>query len=96
MTRVKVGTFYIMADWNESTYPMEDLIYPINNGLDNVYVLERMEECKASQTFAINTDRNIRHANYRYMQEYAQSNLTVYINPKTMKPFEPNANSFTK
>lgn len=96
MTRVKVGTFYIMADWNESTYPMEDLIYPINNGLDNVYVLERIEECKASQTFAINTDRNIRHANYRYMQEYAQSNLTVYIDPKTMKPFEPNANSFTK
>lgn len=96
MTRVKVGTFYIIANWNDSDYTMEDLIYPIESGLNDVYVLERMEKCKATQTFAINTDRNIRSANYKDMPEYSQSELVVFIDPKTMKPYEPNADSFVR
>lgn len=96
MTRVKVGTFYIIADWNAAMYSMEDLIYPINSGLEDVYVLERMEKCKASQTFAINTDRNIKSANYRYMPEYSQADLVVFIDPKTMKPFEANSDNFMR
>jgi hypothetical protein len=35
-------------------------------------------------------------ANYRYMQAYAEAPLTVFIDPKTMKPYEPNAASFTR
>jgi len=35
-------------------------------------------------------------ANYRYMQEYSETPLTVFIDPKTMKPYEANTGSFTR
>jgi hypothetical protein len=94
ITRVKVGTFYIISDWNNNNVPPQDLIYPINSGIEDVYYLDRMEKCKASQTFCINTDSNIRLGNYRYMPEYAQSEITVFIDPKTMKPYEPNTDEY--
>ena len=96
LAKIKVGTFYIVADWNYSNEPPQNLIWPINNGLENVPFLERMEKCKASQTFCIDADRNLVMGNYRYMQEYNQASLTVYIDPKTMKPYEPNSDSFTR
>lgn len=95
-TRVKVGTFYIVQDWNNAYETQYDLIHPIDSGIENVPVLDRMEKCKASQTFCIDTDRNLKMNNYRYMPEYAHTVLTVYINPKTMKPYEPNADTFTR
>lgn len=91
-----VGVFYIIEDWNYNYYSAQDLIYPINSGFEDVPVLERMEKCVASQNFAINTDRNTRMGNYRYMQEYSDAELTVYIDPKTMKPYEPNTDIFQR
>lgn len=92
--RVKVGTFYIIKDWNVQTESPYEMIYPINSGLEDVPYLDRMEKCKATQTFAINTDNNLRMNMYSQMPQYEHSELTVYIEPKTMKPFEPNSDHF--
>lgn len=94
--RVPLGRFYIVADWNFGGDTPYDLIHPIKSGIENVHVLDRMEKCKASQTFAIDANKNLAMANYRYMQEYSEAPLTVYIDPKTMKPYEPNSGSFTR
>lgn len=94
--RVPLGRFYIVADWNFGGDTPYDLIHPIKSGIENVHVLDRMEKCKATQTFAIDANKNLAMANYRYMQEYSEAPLTVYIDPKTMKPYEPNSGSFTR
>jgi len=94
--RVPLGRFYIIADWNFGGDTPYDLIHPIQSGMENVPVLDRMEKCKATQTFAIDANKNLAMANYRYMQEYAEAPLTVFIDPKTMKPYEPNSGSFTR
>jgi len=94
--RVPLGRFYIVADWNFGGDTPYDLIHPIESGMENVPVLDRMEKCKATQTFAIDANKNLAMANYRYMQEYAEAPLTVFIDPKTMKPYEPNSGSFTR
>lgn len=94
--RVPLGRFYIVADWNFGGDTPYDLIHPIESGMENVPVLDRMEKCKATQTFAIDANKNLAMANYRYIQEYAEAPLTVFIDPKTMKPYEPNSGSFTR
>ena len=94
--RVPLGTFYIVSDWNFGGSTAYDMIYPIDGGIENVSVLDRMEKCKATQTFAIDANKNLTMSNYRYMQEYAEAPLTVYIDPKTMKPFEANASQFIR
>lgn len=94
--RVPLGTFYIISDWNFGGSTAYDMIYPIESGMENVSVLDRMEKCKATQTFAIDANKNLAMANYRYMQEYSEAPLTVYIDPKTMKPFEANASQFIR
>ena len=69
--RVKVGTFYIIDEWNTQTESPYEMIYPINSGLEDVPYLDRMEKCKATQTFAINTDNNLRMNMYSQMPEYS-------------------------
>ena len=81
---------------NKQIIPPEEAIYQIDHALNNVYYLDRMEKCKASQTFVINTKSNDLHANYRYLQKYSQCELSVFIDPKTMQPYEPNTDEFTR
>lgn len=95
-TKVKIGTFYIIDNWNSSNNTVEEMIYPINSGLKDVKVLDRIEKVFAKQTFAIDANRNLRMNNYRYMPEYASSELTVFIDPKTMRPYEPNTTQFVR
>lgn len=94
--RILLGRFFIVADWNFSGDTAYDLTYPIESGMEDVKILERMEKCKATRTFAIDANKNLAMNNYRNMTEYSNSNLTVYIDPKTMKPYEPNTGSFTR
>lgn len=96
ITRIKVGTFYIINDWNSySSTPYEN-IYPINDGMEDVKVLDRMEKCKATRTFCINAQTNLASYNYSQLPQYARTSLTVYIDPRTMKPYEPNTDTFTR
>jgi len=46
--RVPLGRFYIIADWNFGGETPYDLTNPINSGIENVHVLDRMEKCKAA------------------------------------------------
>lgn len=94
MVSVKVGTFTIKDERNLNVTPPQEVIYKIKSGLENVYYFDRMEKCRATQTFVINTDNNMIHHNYSMLEKYSQCPLTVYIDPKTMKPYEPNTDEF--
>ena len=94
--RILLGRFFIVADWNFGKETAYDMIYPIESGMEDVKVLERMEKCKATRTFAIDANKNLAMNNYRNMEQYSNSALTVFIDPKTMKPYEPNSGTFTR
>lgn len=94
--KVMVGTFYIIDDWNSTGVAPQEFIYEIESGLENVSYLERTEDCQAPQTFAIDADKNVRCNNYRYDKNYNETSLTVFLNPKTMKPYEPNSTVFVR
>ena len=80
----------IDLEYNTNIVPPQEVIYQIDHDLHNVFYLDRIEKCKASQRFCIDTDVNLKHGQYRYLEQYAQTELTVFIDPKTMQPYEPN------
>lgn len=90
-----IGFTYI-KEMNTNSVSIQELIYEIDHSLKNVYYLDRIEKCKATQTFVINTDTNTRHGNYRYIEKYKNNELTVFIDPRTMQPYEPNTNEFIR
>ena len=71
-TRLEMGTgaFTILPELNTNNAPQE-VIYQIDHALNNVYYLDRIEKCKASQTFVIDVDTNTKHGNYRYLEKYS-------------------------
>lgn len=81
---------------NKSIAPPQEAIYQIDHSLNNVYYLDRLEKCRATQTFVIDVDTNTLHGNYRYLEKYAHAELTVFIDPRTMQPYEPNTDNFTR
>ena len=90
------GIFKLSQGRNNEIIPIETGIYQIDHALNNVIFLDRIEKCIANQTFVINTVTNTQHGNYRYLEKYSQCELTVFIDPKTMLPYEPNTTKFTK
>ena len=84
----KTVIFNIDKEKNKNAVSPQEVIYQIDHALKNVKYLERIEKCKATQTFVINTDVNTTHGNYRYLQKYSEKELTVFIDPKTMQPYE--------
>ena len=93
-TRVKVGTFYIMEDWNLSHTTPFDMANPINDGMENTKMIDRMEKIIAKKTFAIDANANLAMFQYFNVKKYSNSNLQAFIDPRTMKPFEPNTDHF--
>lgn len=91
----KIGTFYIILDWNADNEVGQESIHPIEKGFSQVRYVDRMQKCVAPKRFAINTDNNLLLSNYRYLQKYKYSELTVYIDPRTMKPYTPNNSFYT-
>lgn len=77
--------------YNTNVVPPHEAIYQIDHDIDNVFYLDRMEKCRATTRFCIDTDVNLKHGQYRYLEKYANTELTVYIDPKTMQPYEPNS-----
>ena len=92
----KTRSFALNMEYNKNILIPQEVIYQIDHALNNVHYLDRIEKCKASQTFAIDTRSNTIHGSYRYLEKYSQCELTVFIDPKTMQPYEPNANSYKK
>ena len=70
--------------------------FNLSTAINNVYFLERMEKIVAKKQFAIDVEKNNLHSNCRFMAKYNESELSVYIDPKTMNPFESNTNTFKK
>lgn len=91
-----IGTFYIVQDRNYNNFNLSDTIYPIDYGIKNATVFDRIEKCVAKRDFAINFDQNLYSYNCSQLQQYKNKNLSYFINPMTMKPFECNCQEFTK
>ena len=88
--------YYSLTKESFGIAPPQEAIYQIDHALNNVYYLDRIEKCRANQTFVIDTDINTLHGNYRYLEKYAHSELTVFIDPRTMQPYEPNTDRFVR
>lgn len=82
------------VEYNTNIVPLQDAIYKIDTALEDVFMLDRMERNIANRTFCIDTDENSKHSQYRYMEKYSETPLTVFIDPKTMQPFTTNAFEF--
>lgn len=57
-------------------------------------LIENMEKYQAKQDFCINVDINLLHSNYRFLNKYAGTELTVYIDPRTMQPYQANTDTY--
>lgn len=79
------------VEYNTNIRPPQDAIYHIDTALEDVFILDRMERHIANRMFAIDTDENTKHSQYRYLEKYSETPLTVFIDPKTMQPFLPNS-----
>ena len=79
---------------NDGIVPPQEVIYQIDHAIDDTFYLDRMEKCRATQRFCIDTDTNTLHGNYRYLERYSQVPLTVFVDPKTMQPYEPNTDEY--
>lgn len=93
---VLLGTFYIVEDFNIPTVSEEYAIQNINSHIKNVYFMDTFKEHCAARPFAINVDNNIKSYNLAQLPEYSQAILSVYYDPITMRPYEPNAHTFVR
>ena len=90
------GSFTLSEGKNLFVNVPQELIYQIKRGIEGVKFLDRMEKCVATRNFVIDTDTNIKHGNYRYLKKYDKTALTVFIDPTTMQPYEPNLDFFIR
>src|SRR5574344_194895 len=90
------GSFTLSEGKNLFVNVPQELIYQIKHGIEGVKFLDRMEKCVATRNFVIDTDTNIKHGNYRYLKKYDKTALTVFIDPTTMQPYEPNLDFFIR
>lgn len=79
---------------NDGIVPPQEVIYQIDHAIDDTFYLDRMEKVRATQRFCIDTDTNTLHGNYRYLEKYSQTPLTVFVDPKTQQPYEPNTDEY--
>lgn len=90
------GSFTLSEGKNLFVNVPQELIYQIKHGIESIKYLDRMEKCVATRNFVIDTDTNIKHGNYRYLKKYDKTALTVFIDPTTMQPYEPNLDFFIR
>lgn len=94
--KVLLGTFYIVEDFNYNINTVSNFINPINSGIEDRKILDQFDDKIAEQRFAIDVDKNLKNYNFSLLPEYNKKKLTVFYNPNTMKPYEPNEYSYTK
>lgn len=94
--QIPLGLFYIVEDQNLDVSTISNFIDPMNNGLKDRKVFEKFENLIADRRFAIDVNKNIKSYNLSLLPEYSKTNITVYYNPKTMKPYEANDYYFKK
>lgn len=87
---LEVGQFFIVQDRNWTGFNLNDIIYPMDYGIENATVLDRIEKCTAQRDFIIDAAQNFKAYNCSQLDSYKNTKLTYYINPMTMKPYESN------
>lgn len=90
-----IGKFYIAEDLNIPQPEEEYAICNIDNKTRKVKYLDILTKYVAPDTFAIDVDKNIMSYQYFQMQKYVQTELTIFLDPNTMKPFENNTIRYT-
>lgn len=86
----------IDVEYNTNIVPPQSVIYNVDQGLNEAFYIERIERVCASRQFCIDTDVNLKHAQYRNLRKYDETELTVFINPKTMEPYIPNSYEYIR
>lgn len=86
----------IDVEYNTNIVPPQELIGKIDSGAQDVFYLERLEKCFVDRPFCIDTDINTKHSYYRFLEQYSQTELTVFINPQTMAPYEPTLYEYVR
>lgn len=86
----------IDLEYNTNIALPQNTIYEINHELNDVQYLERIEKCTAKRRFCIDTDINLMHGEYRFLDKYSETELVVFINPNTMQPYSPNSYEYYK
>lgn len=89
-SNIPLGIFYIVEDENLVTPTESNFINPIETSIQNRKIMENIIPLIAEKKFAIDVDKNIKSFNYSQLPEYNKTALTVFYNPDTMKPYEPN------
>lgn len=92
--KVLLGTFYIVEDFNYNTDTVSKFINPINSGIEERKIIDNFQDYIAEKRFAIDVNKNLKNYNFSLLPEYANKQLTVFYNPTTMKPYEPNEYTF--
>jgi hypothetical protein len=92
--KVYLGTFYIVEDWNINNTQEESGIHLIDTNLKTVTLLDRIEKHEVGKPFAIDADKNIKSYNAMKDPKYSNSELTVYIDPNTLVPYEATNHTY--
>ena len=92
---VPVGKFYIVEDLNIPQPEEEYAIYNITDNSKRVKYIDTTTKLVAPDIFAIDVDKNIMSYQYSQMPQYAQTELAVFLDPNTLKPFENNSIRYT-
>lgn len=86
----------IGVEYNTNVVPPQDTIFSIDTAFKEVYFVDKMEKIIANRTFCIDADINTAHGNYRYLDKYSRTPLTVFIDPMTMNPYQPNTYEYIR
>lgn len=92
---IKVGTFYINDTVNNLVEP-ENSLNPIQSGINEIILIDRLEKCCASNDFCIDTTKNFESNAKKDLPQYKQIPLTVFIDPRTMKPYQSNCSLYIR
>lgn len=88
--KVHFGDFYIIEDWNINNLREETIPYQIDLNCAEVPYLDKIEKKQVKKDFKIDTNKNILAYNAFLIKEYEKKNLTCYLDPETMRPYQSN------
>lgn len=81
----------IGVEYNTNIAPPQDVLFQSQNGIKDVDLIEGIHKYEADKTFCIDTDVNMKHGQFRFLNKYSETELTVYLDPITMQPYQPNS-----
>lgn len=84
----------IGVEYNTNITAPQNVAFDIDTAYKDIELLEHQKEQIAKKTFCIDTDTNLKHNEFRNLNKYSETELSVFIDPKTMQPYLPNSFEF--